>query len=165
MSMRHDIKTRGGPSLHDNRLTQRHAMAPLSMVVSFLALGFWSFGAAPLPAEAGGTIIGQVLYSGKVPPPKKFAFKKFPNTAFCSKNPNKSEDGKIRLLTRVRLAKGGGLQDALVAVRGLNDDTWMKAYPGTKVVADLCEWSEFTGVAVNRGRFIVENNDADPDDP
>ena len=41
--------------------------------------------AAPLIAQAGGTIKGKVTFSGKVPPPKEFAFSKFPNVAFCQK--------------------------------------------------------------------------------
>lgn len=141
----------------------RRRMSSLIVVVSFLSMGMWSIGAAPLPAQAGGTIAGQVLFSGKVPPPKEFAFKKFPNPAFCAKNMNKSVDGKIRLLKRVQVAKGGGLQDAIVTVRDLKDETWMKEYTGTKVHSELCEWSDFTGVVVNKGRFIVENHDADPD--
>jgi hypothetical protein len=135
------------------------------MVAAFLVMGIWSLGVAPLPAGAGGTITGQVLFSGKVPPPKEFILKKFPNTAFCAKNENKTEDGKTRLLKEVRVAKGGGLLDAIVAVRDLEEETWMKEYSGTKVHSELCEWSDFTGVVVNKGPFIVENHDADPDDP
>lgn len=121
--------------------------------------------AVPLLAQAGGSITGKVSFVGKVPEPKRFAFKKFPNPDFCSKNPNKSEDGKTRLLEEVEVAKGGGLKDAIVAIRDITDDAWMKGYDGTKVAAELCEWTKFTGVAVNKGHFIVENHDADPDDP
>lgn len=162
-----DKRTYRNPATQDGQLPQRSGISSLTISVSFLALGLWSLGTAtaPLSAEAGGTITGQVLFTGKVPPPREFTLKKFPNTAFCSKNKNMSEDGKTRLLTRVELAKNGGLIDAIVAIRDIKDDAWMKGYSGTKVSAELCEWSDFTGVAVNRGRFIVENNDADPDDP
>ena len=116
-------------------------------------------------AEAGGTITGRVLFAGEIPQPKTFAFKKFPNSTFCAKNENKSEDGKIRLLKEVKTTNGGGLQDAIVSITDLKDDDWIKTYEGTKVVSELCEWLPFTGVVVNKGRFIVENHDADPDDP
>lgn len=128
-------------------------------------LAVCSLVALPLLAEAGGSVAGKVTFSGKVPEAKKFAFKKFPNPGFCVKNPNKTEDGKTRLLKEVQLAKDGGLKDAIVAVHDIKDDAWMKGYEGTKVAAELCEWDVFTGVAVNKGHFIVENHDADPDDP
>jgi hypothetical protein len=120
---------------------------------------------SPLAAQAGGTVTGTVLFQGDVPKPKEFAFKKFPNSAFCAKNPNKPADGTIRILQEVRITKGGGLRDAVIAVRDITDDAWMNKYDGTKITAELCEWSDFTGVVVNKGRFIVENHDADPDDP
>ena len=137
----------------------------LTAAIGLLALGLWGLGANPASADTGGKVEGKVTFKGNAPKPKEFVFSKFPNPNFCSKNSNKSEDGKVRLLTEVRVASGGGLQDAIVAVRDINDATWIKSYEGTKVFAELCEWSDFTGVVVNKGHFIVENRDADPDDP
>ena len=37
--------------------------------------------------------------------------------------------------------------------------------PSQKVTAELCEFLPYTGVVVNKGKFYVENLDADPDDP
>lgn len=121
--------------------------------------------AVPLLAQAGGTITGKVTFKGKVPPPKEFAFSKFPNVAFCQKNPSKSADGATRLLKEVQVAKGGGLTNAVVSVRDIKDKAWMKGYKRTEVVAELCEFLPYTGVVVNKGKFYVENQDADPDDP
>ncbi len=123
---------------------------------------------APLLAQAGGTITGKVTFSGKVPPAKEFAFSKFPNTAFCKKNPSQSADGETRLLKEVQVAKGGGLKHAVVSVRDIKDKAWMKQFskkPSQKVTAELCEFLPYTGIVVNKGRFYVENLDADPDDP
>ncbi len=124
--------------------------------------------AAPLVAQAGGTIKGKVTFGGKVPPPKEFAFSKFPNVEFCKKNPSKSKDGETRLLKEVQVDGSKGLKDAVVAVTSITDKAWMKGFkkePAMKVKADLCEFLPFTGVAVSNGQFYVENNDADPDDP
>lgn len=124
--------------------------------------------AAPLLAHAGGTITGKVTFSGKVPPPKEFAFSKFPNEDFCKKNPSKSEDGKTRLLKEVQLGDGNALKDAVVSVRDIKDKDWTKQYrkePSQKVFSELCEFKPFTGIVVNKGRFYVENLDADPNDP
>ncbi|MFQ5992416.1 MAG: hypothetical protein ACE5NA_08265 [Nitrospiraceae bacterium] len=124
--------------------------------------------AVPLLAQAGGSITGKVTFKGKVPPPKEFAFSKFPNVAFCKKNPSKSADGETRLLKEVQLGKGGGLTNAIVSVRDIKDKKWMKKFrkePSQKVVAELCEFLPYTGVVVNKGKFYVENQDADPDDP
>ncbi|RMH38305.1 MAG: hypothetical protein D6690_00495 [Nitrospirae bacterium] len=126
--------------------------------------------ALPALAQAGGTIKGKVTFSGKVPPPKEFAFKKFPNPDFCKQNPNKSPDGEIRLLKEVELGPGNGLKNAIVAVRDITDKKWMSQFqkgkkPAQKVIAKLCEFLPYTGVAVSKGYFYVENQDADPNDP
>ncbi len=135
---------------------------------------------APLIAQAGGTIKGKVTFSGKVPPPKKFALEKFPNSPFCSKNPNvenveiveTEESGAKktiakgdRLLKEVEVDANKGLKNAVVSVRDIKDKKWMKGYKRTEVIAKLCEFLPYTGVLVNKGKFYVENTDADPDDP
>ena len=124
--------------------------------------------AAPLVAQAGGTIKGKVTFSGKVPPPKEFAFSKFPNVAFCQKNTNKSADGETCLLKEVQVDGSKGLKDAVVLVNSIVDKDWMKGFkkaPAQKVKAELCEFFPYTGVSVSNGQFYVENQDADPDDP
>ena len=137
-----------------------------SLTLSLLVGGFLL--AAPLLAQAGGTIKGKVTFSGKVPPPKEFAFSKFPNVDFCKKNPSKSADGETRLLKEVQVDGSKGLKDAVVAITSITDKAWMKTFktaPAQKVMAELCEFLPFTGVSVSKGQFYVENNDADPDDP
>ena len=124
--------------------------------------------AAPLVAQAGGTIKGKVTFTGKVPPPKEFAFSKFPNVEFCKKNTNKSADGETRLLKEVQIDGSKGLKDAVVAITSITDKAWMKGFaktPAQKVTAELCEFLPFTGVSVSKGQFFVQNEDADPDDP
>ena len=124
--------------------------------------------AAPLVAQVGGTIKGKVTFTGKVPPPKEFAFSKFPNVDFCKKNTNKSADGETRLLKEVEVDGNKGLKHAVVLVTSITDKDWMKGFknePAQKVMAELCEFLPFTGVSVSKGLFYVENNDADPDDP
>ena len=105
---------------------------------------------------------------GKCLPPKEFAFSKFPNVDFCKKNTNKSADGETRLLKEVEVDGSKGLKHAVVVVTSITDKDWMKGFakaPAQKVSSELCEFLPFTGVAVSKGQFYVENNDADPDDP
>lgn len=124
--------------------------------------------AAPMIAQAGGTIKGKVTFSGKVPPPKEFAFSKFPNVEFCKQNKNKSADGETRLHKEVIVDGSKGLKDAVVSVRDINDKGWTGEFnkaPAQTVTAQLCEFFPFTGIVVNKGQFKVENTDADPNDP
>ncbi len=117
--------------------------------------------AMPLIAQAGGTIKGKVMYSGKAIPAKEFAFSKFPNPAFCKKNPSQKGDD-TRLLKEVEVDANKGLKNAVVSVRGIK----VKGFKSTpEVMAKLCEFLPFTGVLVNKGNFIVENGDADANDP
>ncbi|MEC4889027.1 MAG: hypothetical protein RI101_03100 [Nitrospira sp.] len=121
--------------------------------------------AAPLAANAGGTIAGKVTYAGKAEQ-KEFSFAKFPNPKFCPKNPNKSlMDGDKRFLKTIEVGKDGGLKGAVVAVVDIEDKAFMDAYAGTDVVAEFCEFLPFTGIVVNNKNFRAENHDADPDDP
>ncbi len=121
--------------------------------------------AAPMLAQAGGTITGKVTYDGKAEK-KEFLFSKFPNPKFCPKIPNKSlVDGDKRFLHTIEVGAGGALKAAVVAVTDINDKAWQKGYKGTDAVAVFCEFQPYTGVVVNKAKFRVVNNDADPDDP
>ena len=120
---------------------------------------------APLVSYAGGTITGKVTYNGK-PEEKEFLFSKFPNPKFCAKNPHKElVKGEKRILPTIRVGTDGGLQAAVVAVRDIEDKTFIDGFKGTDHVAEFCEWLPFTGVVVKQKNFRVENHDADPDDP
>jgi len=119
----------------------------------------------PLISLAGGTITGKVTYSGKSEE-KEFLFSKFPNPKFCAKNPRKElVKGDKRILPTIRVGTDGGLQAAVVAVRDIEDKTFMDGFKGTDHIAEFCEWLSFTGVVVKQKNFRVENHDADPDDP
>ncbi|MCH7615777.1 MAG: hypothetical protein IH978_08600 [Nitrospinae bacterium] len=115
----------------------------------------------PLIAQAGGTIKGKVTYSGKAIPAKEFAFSKFPNPDFCKKNPSQKGDD-TRLLKEVEVDGNKGLKNVIVSVRGIKDKGFKYK---ADVKAKLCEFLPFTGVLVNKGYFMVENMDNDPDDP
>ncbi len=154
----------------------------------FLALSFLvgiALLTVPLPAHAGGTITGKVIFSGTPPAPKAFALSKFPNSDYCKKNPKRIAEGGTHLLTEVEVAGDGGLKNAIVAVRGVQGKDWLKSerlkqlcessphlmaqacagVPRTEVTVELCEFVPYTGVVVNNGKVYVENRDADPGDP
>jgi hypothetical protein len=106
-----------------------------------------------------------VLYKGTAPSPKTFELSKFPNTDFCRHHPSTSPDGKLRILEEVKVTNDGALQEAIVALRDIEDKAWIKAFDHTNHVGRLCAWEPFTGIVVNLKDFRVENLDADPDDP
>lgn len=124
-----------------------------------------SFLAAPLASFAGGTVTGKVTYAGKAEQ-KEFLFSKFPNPKFCPKIPNKDVmDGDKRFLRTIEVGKDGGLKNAVVSVRDIEDKAFMDGYGGTDVVAEFCDFQPFSGIVVNKKNFRVENHDSDPDDP
>lgn len=138
--------------------------------ITMAVLAAGTFLAAPLVAEAGGTIKGNVLFKGEVPPPKEFKFGKFPNPDFCKKikennHAAKSEDGETRLLKEVVVRDNGGLVNAIVSVRDIEDKEFIKNWKGTDVVSELCDFLPYTDVVVNKKNFHVENHDADPNNP
>lgn len=124
-----------------------------------------SFLAAPLAALAGGTVTGKVTTTAK-PEKKEFSFSKFPNPKFCPKNPSKAlMDGDKRFMPLVEVGKDGGLKNAVVAIKDIEDAGFMGSYAGTDVSAEFCEFLPFAGVVVKQKSFRVVNKDADPDDP
>ena len=134
----------------------------LSVVFSVAAVALV---AAPLAANAGGTIAGKVTFAGKAEQ-KEFLFSKFPNPKFCPKNPHKElMDGDKRFLKTIEIAKDGGLKGAVVAVRDIEDQAFVDGFKGTEIVAEFCEFLPLTGVVVAQKSFRVENHDSDPDDP
>jgi hypothetical protein len=134
----------------------------LSVVLSVATVALF---AAPLAANAGGTIAGKVTFAGKSEQ-KEFLFSKFPNPKFCPKNPHKDlMDGDKRFLKILEVGKDGGLKGAVVAVRDIEDQAFVDGYKGTDITAEFCEFLPFTGVVVAQKSFRVENLDSDPDDP
>jgi hypothetical protein len=115
-----------------------------------------SFLAAPLASFAGGTVTGKVTYAGKAEQ-KEFLFSKFPNPKFCPKNPNKElMDGDKRFLRTIEVGKDGGLKNAVVSVRDIEDKAFMDGYGGTDVVAEFCDFQPFSGIVVNKKNFRVK---------
>ncbi|WP_447962503.1 FG-GAP-like repeat-containing protein [Nitrospira sp. Ecomares 2.1] len=123
----------------------------------------------PVTTSRTGSIRGNVLFSGSVPPPKEYSLSKFPNAKFCQKNANISVDGTTRLLKEVEVdSRSRGLKNVVVSIRNINDQLWTSTFeraPAQEVIIDHCEYLPYTGVAVRNGRFKVVNNDADPSDP
>ena len=131
-----------------------------------IAVAAIAFLAAPMTSWANGTVEGKVSFAGKAPEPKEFLFSKFPNPKFCVKNENKDAKGEKRLLHEVQVGKDGGLKNAVVAVRGINDEKFQADFKGQDITAKLCEFLPYTGVVVPvQSSFRVMNTDADPDDP
>lgn len=125
------------------------------------------FLASSLPAFAGGTIAGKVIYTGP-PEEREFLFAKLPNARFCPKIAQKKPGlvkGDKRIFKTIEVGPDGGLKAAVVAVTDIEDKAFIDEYTGTDSVAELCEFVPYTGVVVPQKSFRVVNVDADPDDP
>lgn len=123
---------------------------------------------AEAPVADGGTLTGKVTFKGAVPPPKTFAFDKFPNPGFCSKV---DSDGKgNRVVQKVNVGKDNALKDVVVYFENIEKGKPFK-FDGTDVKAEGCKFlvqggpSTMTGVVVKKKEIRVLNQDADPSDP
>ena len=64
----------------------------------------------------GGSISGMVTFSGKIPEPKVFPLKDFPNEDFC----RQKSDGKgNRVIQTVQVGEANGLQNAVIYIQDI----------------------------------------------
>lgn len=83
-------------------------------VVVCLSAAAWAYEDAPV--ERGGTIRGRVVLTGPLPAPRAFPIVLYPFGSYCKK----ISDGEGRvLLKEFNVDAGGGLQDAVVALQGV----------------------------------------------
>jgi hypothetical protein len=114
-------------------------------------------------ATAGGTIIGTISYRGSSLD-EEFAPTKSPNSDYCatlaqSKPELFRKNGEVRLLRTIDVRENGGLKDAVVSVRDIVDDGFIKAFPGTEIVIQQCEFRPYTSIVVDKRNFHVVNLD------
>jgi hypothetical protein len=124
------------------------------------------------PAHAGtaegGTLSGRVTFEGVPPPPKKFAFAKFPNPGFCSKFDSDGQGNRV--VQQVNVGEDRALKDVVIAIQDVPMDKPFE-FAGTKVNVDGCRLlvqggpSTLVGVVVRKNEIVIENMDADPNDP
>ena len=119
---------------------------------------------APYLAYGGGIVKGKVTFQGSPPPAEKFVFKSFPNSGFCGKHPDTSDEGRRRVINPVETGKDSGLKNAIVYIQDLRDEQWMDKFESTDVDIRLCDFLPLTAVVVNGKNVRVVNHDADPDD-
>lgn len=119
----------------------------------------------PHLAHGGGMVKGKVTFEGHLPPAEKFIFASFPNSNFCAKHPDTTDEGRRRVIYPVETSKDGGLKHAIVYVKGLQDKQWMSNYGSTDFDIRLCDFLPLTAIVIDGKNVRVVNHDADPDDP
>ena len=116
-------------------------------------------------AFGGGTVKGNVTFQGEPPPAEKFVFQSSPNSSFCSKHPDTSDEGRRRVINSVETTSTGGLKHAIVFLQGLEDKNWMAGHESTDIDIRLCDFLPRTAIVVDGKSVRVVNHDADPEDP
>lgn len=175
----------------EDAMRRRAVMLVMVGAVSLVAAGVVDAAKTPKYEEAavsdGGTITGKVTFKGTTPAPMPFELAKFPNSGFCGEGLTeagglhqnvgvelvKDDKGEMtakkgeRLLHRVRPAKDGALQDAIVFLKVVEKGKpFALAKDGTDVAADRCRFlvqggpSPFVGVIARNAevRFTNEDN-------
>ena len=116
----------------------------------------------------GGTLTGKVTFEGVPPAPKTFPFVKFPTPGFCDKFD--SDGHGNRVVQEVKVGQDHALKDVVIAIQDVPMEKPFE-FAGTKVNADGCRLlvqggpSTFVGVVVRGKEIVIENMDADPNDP
>jgi hypothetical protein len=116
----------------------------------------------------GGTLTGKITFNGVPPAPKTFAFAKFPNPGFCDKFD--SDGHGNRVVQQVNVGEDRALKDVVIAIQDVPMDKPFE-FAGTKVNVDGCRLlvqggpSTLVGVVVRKNEIVIENMDADPNDP
>ena len=116
-------------------------------------------------AFGGGSVKGKVTFEGELPPAEKFVFESFPNSKFCGKHPDVTDEGRRRVINPIEIGKDKGLKHAIVYLQDLQDKQWMKNFEQTQIDIRLCDFLPLTAVVVNGKNIRVVNHDADSDDP
>jgi hypothetical protein len=102
----------------------------------------------------GGTLTGRVVLRGTPPPARIFHLIFSPNLEFCGK----ISDGKgNRLLKEFQVSDDGGLQDAVVAVVGVERGKPFSYAP--KIEIDTCRIAPFVMPVRNRKPLSIVNQD------
>jgi hypothetical protein len=124
-----------------------------------------AYEAAPVTDPA--RLTGHITFSGEPAEPLIFKLKNFPNERYC----RKISDGQgNRIVQEVRVNGNGVLQDAVVAITGIQRGKPFD-FKGTDVTAHNCQFlvqggpSTFTGVVVRNSEIRLLNLDSDPKDP
>ena len=111
----------------------------LSVVFGAAAVAFV---AAPLLANAGGTIAGKVTYAGKSEQ-KEFSFAKFPNPKFCPKNPVMNVRGRKTVATT---ATTDEMPAGTPSVRARRRDASNASWFSTVITSSMRLLSKLSGI-------------------
>jgi hypothetical protein len=126
----------------------------LLLLIFVLFLGGESWGYEEGPVTEGGTLTGKVILKGTPPPARIYHLIFSPNIDFCIR----VSDGRgNRLLKEFRVSEEGGLQDAIVAVLGVEKGKPFDHTPEIKI--EDCRIAPFVTPVRNRHPIFLINND------
>jgi hypothetical protein len=113
-----------------------------------------SWGYEEITVISGGTVTGRIVLKGTPPPSRIFHMVFSPNIDFCTK----ISDGKgNRLLKEFQVSEGGGFQDVVVAVVGVEKGKRFDYTP--EITLKNCRISPFVTPVRNHHLFLIVNKD------
>ena len=84
----------------------RGKVLQIPIIISLLSILLIGGGMAPNLVVAGGGVKGKVTFYGEPPPAEKFVFESFPNSRFCGKHPETTDEGRRRVINPVETGRG-----------------------------------------------------------
>ncbi len=119
-----------------------------------LDVGSVSWAYEEITVTSGGTLRGRISLTGSPPPSRIFHMVFSPNIAFCTR----ISDGKgNRLLKEFRVSEGGGFQNAVVAVVGVEKGKRFDYTP--EIDLENCRIGPFVTPIRNDHQFLIVNKD------
>jgi hypothetical protein len=126
-----------------------------SILFLFASQG-WAY--QEIEVQNGGTIQGQAVLTGAMPPPRVYHLVLFPNIDMCAEV-DADEEGENRVLDDFKISEGGGMMDVLITLEHVEAGKPFVKDP-IMIESENCKFTPDVNAVRQDESFKVDNLDA-----
>lgn len=126
-----------------------------SILFLFASQG-WAY--QEIEVQNGGTIQGQAVLTGAMPPPRVYHLVLFPNIDMCAEV-DADEEGENRVLDDFKISEGGGMKDVLIILEHVEAGKPFVKEP-IMIESENCKFTPDVNAVRQDETFKVDNLDA-----